>query len=122
MGLYRPARQRPVGDHFAGRSDPPLPDEGAIGEFSSAAVIGATGGLTNHTAGSVRWPDVVGNLRIDQSWGSAQIMAAAHDVMADYYVGSPVTAGTTEWNGHPGDEVGWAVGGGIKVNLPWWQG
>jgi Porin subfamily len=92
-----------------------------IGE-SSAAVIGATGALTNHTAGSVRWPDVVGNLRIDQSWGSAQIMAAAHDVMADYYVGSPVTAGTTEWNGHPGDEVGWAVGGGIKVNLPWGKG
>jgi hypothetical protein len=89
-----------------------------IGE-SSAAVINATGGLAaNHSGGSVRWPDVVGNIRISQSWGSAQIAAAAHDVYADYYVGSPAAAGTVEWNGHPGDEVGWAVGGGIKVNLP----
>ena len=30
-------------------------------------------------------PDIVGNLRLDQAWGSAQIMAAAHLVRANYY-------------------------------------
>ena len=33
----------------------------------------------------VRWvPDIVGNLRVDQAWGSAQIMGALHDVGARY--------------------------------------
>ena len=28
-------------------------------------------------------PDVVANLRVDQAWGSAQIMGAVHQVNAD---------------------------------------
>ena len=35
-----------------------------------------------------RWlpgPDIVANLRVDQAWGSAQIMAAAHQVKPLYY-------------------------------------
>jgi hypothetical protein len=32
-----------------------------------------------------RHPDIVGNLRIDQAWGSAQVMAAWHDASAGYY-------------------------------------
>ncbi len=53
-----------------------------------------------------QWPDVVGNLRIDQAWGGAQIMGAVHQVRGATY----------------GDKVGWAVGGGLKVNLPWGKG
>ena len=30
-------------------------------------------------------PDIVANLRVDQAWGSAQIMAAAHQVKPLYY-------------------------------------
>jgi hypothetical protein len=30
-------------------------------------------------------PDVVGNLRIDQAWGAAQVMAALHNASAGYY-------------------------------------
>ena len=30
-------------------------------------------------------PDIVGNLRVDQAWGSAQIMGAVHQVNAQYY-------------------------------------
>ena len=58
------------------------------------------------------WPDLVGNLRVDQAWGSAQIMGAIHDVNAGYYTAA--TMGT----GSPGAEVGWALGAGIKFNLP----
>ena len=35
-------------------------------------------------------PDIVGNLRVDQAWGSAQIGGAAHLVNAQYYINAPV--------------------------------
>jgi hypothetical protein len=57
-------------------------------------------------------PDIVGNIRVDQAWGSAQVMAAAHEVSGAYYDGNNLN------NGHPGETWGWAVGAGLKVNLP----
>ena len=68
-----------------------------------------SGQLTNYEA--LQYPDVVGNLRIDQGWGSAQIMGALHGVQATYY-------GSTEGTGHPSDALGFAVGAGIKLNAP----
>jgi hypothetical protein len=75
----------------------------------------------------VRWPDIVANLRVDQAWGSAQIMGAIHDVGAGYY-GASVGGGTcalgvtgasgNTCSGHPDDKLGFAVGAGIKVNFP----
>lgn len=56
-------------------------------------------------------PDIVANLRVDQAWGSAQLMGALHQVNAPYY-------GATEGTGHPGDAWGFAIGGGIKLNAP----
>lgn len=35
--------------------------------------------------GGFQAPDVVANLRVDQAWGSAQIMGALHQVNATYY-------------------------------------
>jgi len=57
------------------------------------------------------YPDLVGNLRVDQGWGSAQIMGALHNVAAQYY-------GATEITGHPADKMGFALGAGIKLNAP----
>lgn len=55
-----------------------------------------------------RYPDIVGNIRVDQGWGSAQIMAAGHNVQNVI---------------RPADsEYGWAVGGGIAVNVPFGTG
>src|SRR4051794_6490826 len=72
----------------------------------------------------VQWPDVVGNIRVDQAWGSAQIMGAAHGVGGGYFA-SAATGGAclgaasfTTCGGHPSDKVGFAVGGGIKINFP----
>src|SRR5579885_1753253 len=56
-------------------------------------------------------PDVVGNFRLDQSWGAAQVMGALHEVNAGYY-------GSTPGTGHPGDTWGWAVGAGLRLNAP----
>jgi porin-like protein len=64
--------------------------------------------------GGFQAPDVVGNLRVDQAWGSAQIMGALHEVNMTYY-GSAFSDPTT---GHAGDKLGWVIGGGIKLNAP----
>ena len=61
--------------------------------------------------GGFQAPDVVANLRVDQAWGSAQIMGALHEVNPLYYSGLGVLA-------HPDDELGFAVGAGIKLNAP----
>jgi Porin subfamily len=75
----------------------------------------------------IRFPDIVQNWRVDQAWGSAQLMVAAHDVSGGYFaaggvgtcVSAPAAVGTitgSEICGHPADKVGWAVGGGAKLN------
>jgi hypothetical protein len=63
------------------------------------------------------YPDVVANMRVDQTWGSAQIMGALHNVASVYYGTAPFTPGT-ELNGHPDDKLGFALGAGIKINVP----
>jgi len=64
-----------------------------------------------------RFPDVVGALRIDQAWGYAQIAAALHDASGGYYQsGGTALAAGIQNNGHPSDEVGWAVTGGFHLN------
>ncbi len=40
----------------------------------------STGGTTGTAYGGFQAPDVVANLRVDQAWGSAQIMGALHEV------------------------------------------
>ena len=41
-------------------------------------------------AAAVGQQDIVGNLRVDQAWGSAQVSAAVHDVSATYYAANAV--------------------------------
>jgi hypothetical protein len=86
----------------------------------------------------IRFPDIVTNWRIDQAWGSAQIMFAAHDASAGYYFGNTpgvsIDAGTlpifcppatvtngvgtgSQVCGHPADKLGWAAGIGSKHNV-----
>ncbi len=76
-----------------------------------------TGAYTNSYGGNVS-PDFVGNIRIDQAAFTAQLSGAAHNVHANYYAG-PAGAAPVEPNGHPSDEWGFAVAGGIQIkNLP----
>ena len=56
-------------------------------------------------------PDVVANMRLDQAWGSAQIMGAAHNDNAPYY-------GTTSGSTGPSDVWGFVAGAGLKLNFP----
>jgi len=68
-----------------------------------------TAGTTQNAA--VRYPDIVANLRVDQAWGSAQIMGAIHDASGMYY-------GANTNSGAPSYNTGWAAGVGVKFNTP----
>ncbi|MTH94764.1 porin, partial [Roseibium sp. RKSG952] len=50
------------------------------------------------------WPDIVANIRVDQGWGSAQVMGALHNVRPA--------------NASKAGNLGWAIGGGVIINLP----
>ena len=59
--------------------------------------------------GGTRAPDLVAALGISQGWGSAQLSGALHQVYPNVANNNP-TGGE--------DNLGWAVGGGVKFNLP----
>jgi len=89
----------------------------------------STTGLTVSGAGTYGgWqvPDIVGNIRVDQPWGSAQVMGALHQVNANYYNLNVNAAGSTtglvqtnEITGNPSNAWGYAVGAGLKINTPY---
>ncbi|MDQ2080704.1 porin [Xanthobacteraceae bacterium Astr-EGSB] len=71
--------------------------------------------------GGQQVPDIVGNLRVDQAWGTAQLSAALQQVRATYYgAGAPLTY--LEGNGYPEDKWGFAVQGALQFKLPWAAG
>jgi hypothetical protein len=108
---------------------------------SLASSLGTGGSAVSVANDAVRSmvPDLAGNLRVDQAWGSAQIMAAIHNASGGYYTNVPgavsvpgpgvtpagATGTTIPTNlgalpagiqvfGHPAEAWGWAVGGGAK--------
>ena len=61
------------------------------------------------------------NFRVDQAWGSGQIMGAIHDVSGQYYntgAGIPCPGNNLTCDGNPSNKIGWAVGIGGKFNTP----
>ena len=107
---------------------------GFIGPFSAntggANVINQLSPYVNNTflgnnQGGDHVPDIVGNIRLDQAWGTLHFGAAAHEVHGTWYPtaavssssGNPGTA--TSDMGHPGSAWGYAVTGAIELkNLP----
>lgn len=95
----------------------------------------AAGNIPNTTRGSFyggsQTPDIVGNVRWDQTWGSAQVSAALHEVTLSRVAnaaGAYAGAGGNTLRGDNGlvdpqgaavsRDYGFAVQGGIKINLP----
>ncbi|MGY6246029.1 porin [Bosea thiooxidans] len=74
-------------------------------------VAGGTGFLGTATAVTQGqdYPDLVASLRVDQGWGSAQLSGAIGQ--RKYAVANAIGA-------VDGDEVAWAIQGGVKINLP----
>ncbi|MEJ0076506.1 MAG: porin [Alphaproteobacteria bacterium] len=72
-------------------------------------------------------PDIVGSLRVDQAWGSAQVAGALHQLRAGYYGNNTTGAGASVLGINnafiaPNDAYGWAVMAGVVINLPWNKG
>ena len=63
---------------------------------SISSSLGSSTGGTNMVNDSMRedMPDLAGNLRVDQAWGSAQIMAAIHNASGGYYTNVPGALGS----------------------------
>jgi Porin subfamily len=79
---------------------------------TSSGIVGSSvASLATNSQKAEQFPDVVANLRLDQAWGGAQVMAAIHDTSEAYYL-------TSTTNGNPSDALGFAVGAGIKLNAP----
>jgi hypothetical protein len=77
-----------------------------------SGAYGVSGFAGNAVAGD-HVPDVVGNLRLDQAWGSLHFAAAAHEVHGTYYTAADSNSG------HPGSTYGYAVTGAFELkNLP----
>ncbi|PTW61334.1 porin-like protein [Breoghania corrubedonensis] len=77
------------------------------GTFSRGIIGNGTfdaDGDANDVYGGHKMPDLIANLRVDQGWGSAQIMGAVHQVYGDSTVND--------------SEVGYAIGAGVTFNVP----
>jgi hypothetical protein len=83
---------------------------------NSPNTSGTNYGVGNFTGNAVAGdhvPDFVGNLRLDQAWGTLHFAAAAHEVHGTYYTSASSTTG------HPNATYGYAVSGAIELkNLP----
>ena len=66
------------------------------------------------TYGGTRAPDLVAALGVSQGWGSAQLSGALHQVYPDR--ANAHQTGAT--NNGADDSFGWAIGGGVAVNIP----
>jgi len=81
----------------------------SITDVPAATNVSVTGAGAQY--GNVQAPDIVGNLRIDQAWGSAQVMGAYHQVWEVNHLAANVTQTSA-------DASGYAFGAGVKFNLP----
>src|SRR5262249_35054405 len=96
--------------------------------FGPAALsaTGVAGVTVNPDSLRNQQPDLAANIRVDQAWGSAQIMAALHNASGGYYSNNPGLLGLNgippgvagapgnQVFGHPGEAFGVAVGAGAK--------
>jgi len=88
----------------------------ALGTTTGLVTATSTGlGYTNY-AGGQQVPDIVGNLRVDQAWGSVQLSAAAHQVNSL----TPVSAlnGTTFVGQNSSNTWGYGLGASAEIKLP----
>src|SRR5262249_33814711 len=97
-----------------------IQNDNTNGNANTTNGLNATGcGWGDYAAQQV--PDIVGNLRVDQAWGSAQVSGALHQVRANYYGNNFVVAAGSFTGTAPADAWGGAVNAGIMINLPWWS-
>jgi hypothetical protein len=87
---------------------------------NTATLASAAGSFTFQRGGNCYGgqyiPDIVGNIRVDQAWGSAQVQAALHELRVNAgfrtIPGGSATVDNRSW--------GYAFGGGVEIKTPMW--
>ena len=80
------------------------------GDTGNGIPYGDNVNINTHNFGMTA-PDVVGVLRVDQGWGSAQVTGVGHQVHV-YSTGSIDGSASTQ------NTWGWGIGAGVSFNLP----
>jgi hypothetical protein len=88
-------------------------EDGIDRRFNEFAAFGAPVNFAPVVYAGQRAPDVVGNLKYEGTWGTAQLSGAIHQVRSDNLVVFP--NGVAEF---PDTEYGFAVGATAGLNLP----
>jgi hypothetical protein len=90
---------------------------GGFGAANNTPAISTAGYLSGSSYyGASQIPDVVGNIRVDQAWGSAQLSGVFHEVNT-----IPVTTfanGVVPTSNQSEAKYGFALQAGVKINLP----
>ncbi|PNG25205.1 porin [Methylocella silvestris] len=110
------ARQAAVGSTISSSS----PTSATTTALNVVNGLTGTGSYVGQPAG-MRLPDFVGNLRVDQPWGAAQLSVAGHQVNSSLYNSGTVstTSGGAVYNTIPAatdTTYGWAIQGGVQLN------
>ncbi len=102
-----------------------LEDKNDSGPQITANALGAPNGCvapcvpvaaTATAVGPNRLPNVIGNLRVDQAWGWAQLSGAVGQTTANF--ATPAALAVIGNNGPLIKKTGWAVAGSARINLP----
>ncbi len=71
---------------------------------------------TATAVGPSRLPNLVGNLRVDQAWGWAQLSGGVTQNTANF--ATPAVLAVTNGDGPLMKRTGWAIAGTVRINLP----
>jgi hypothetical protein len=88
---------------------------------AAAPAYGAVSSIAGNTEGGNWMPDVVGNIRFQQGWGSFHLAGAIHHVNATYYSNGNGATDTiaAERYGNPDSKIGYAISGALEFkDLP----
>ncbi len=97
-----------------------LDDVGFPVYSSSGSVVTDSSAWSNRGQGQRFW-DIVGQLRLDQSWGYIGVSGALADSSGGLYTcNNPAGGGASEWTfcGNPGNKIGWAASAGGQIKMP----
>jgi hypothetical protein len=93
---------------------------------ANALTVLGTAAQGTETRGGNTWPEIVGQLRIDQAWGGFHLSGSLMNNHVAYNCGAASSAppatvaggGCSELSGNPSDKVGGGVNAQFKFNLP----
>jgi len=97
-----------------------LENRGDLGNSATANSLGANpftvAGATATAVGPQRLPALVGNVRVDQGWGSAMLSGAVLQNTVNF--ATPAVQAVTNGLGPLVTKTGWAIAAGLRINLP----